>query len=106
MNHPQFASADDEPAHPEPARTRGWSWKLPPDLVVPVSEKRNHVFYVGEPVVFDLAAAATSYEVRNYYGDIVARGRAGATLPQLPSASTLSMLSRIDWFTYRGLEPL
>jgi len=68
------------PAHPEPARTHGWIWKTPPDQVKPDSGKRNNVFYVGEPVQFKLGGAAVSYEVRNYYGDLVDSGPAGTSV--------------------------
>jgi hypothetical protein len=75
--------AAEAPVHPEPARTKGWSWKTPPDQVRPVSGKRSHLFYVGEPVTFKLAAAAVTYEVRDYWGELVDHGPAGPaiTLP-------------------------
>lgn len=73
-------SAADSAKHPEPTRTKGWSWKTPPDQVRPVSGKRSHVFYVGEPVVFKLGAAATSYEVRDYWGELVEHGAAAASV--------------------------
>ncbi|MHC4199760.1 MAG: hypothetical protein ACYSU0_07180, partial [Planctomycetota bacterium] len=66
--------------HPEPARTKGWSWKLPPDVVRPSSPKRNNVFYVGEKVTFRLGGASASYEVRDYLGALVDRGQAGETV--------------------------
>ena len=72
--------AAEPSAHPEPARTKGWSWKTPPDQVRPVSGKRSHVFYVGEPVVFKLGGAAVRYEVRDYWGEIVDQGEAGASV--------------------------
>ncbi len=77
------AAAAESVRHPEPARTKGWSWKTPPDEVRPASGKRSHVFYVGEPVTFKLGGAAATYEVRNYWGDLVDQGPAGAsvTLP-------------------------
>lgn len=64
-------------ARPEPARTKGWAWKQPPDMVRPESGRRSHVFYVGEPVEFKLGGAAATYEVRDYRGDLVDRGAAG-----------------------------
>ena len=54
-----------------------WSWELPPDMVTPVSGKRNHVFYVGQPVVFRLDGVATRYEVRDYWGNVVDKGLVG-----------------------------
>ncbi len=74
-----FASADahaDSHTHPAPARTAGWSWKLPPNLITPASTHRNNVFYHGEPIAFTLGAAARSYAVRDYFGNLVEHGRA------------------------------
>ena len=68
--------ADITNDHPEPARTKGWSWKLPPDHSQPQSEKRNNVFYVGEPVVFKLEKASVKYEVRDFWGTLVDKGAA------------------------------
>lgn len=58
-----------------PACAGGWSWKLPPGMVKLDSGKRNNVFYVGEPVVFNITGAAVRYEVRGYDGEIVDRGQ-------------------------------
>jgi hypothetical protein len=66
-----------------------WTNARPPNLVSPESGKRNHVFYVGEPVTFTLKGdAAKRFEVRDYWGEIVdkdevANGalRVKATLP-------------------------
>lgn len=53
----------------------GWSWERPPNMVVPLSGKRNPIFYVGEPVRFTMSrSGAVRYEVRNYYGDLVEQG--------------------------------
>lgn len=62
------------------AHAGGWSWPLPPDLVTSESGKRNHVFYVGEPVSFKVGGAATRFEVRDYYGHRLDSGPAGAVL--------------------------
>ncbi|MCY3017894.1 MAG: NEW3 domain-containing protein [Planctomycetota bacterium] len=74
------AACGGEPEHPAPARTKGWSWKTPPDMVKPDSGKRNHVFYAGEPVEFKLGKSATSYEVRDYTGELVDQGPAGESV--------------------------
>jgi len=66
--------------HPAPARTKGWSWKTPPDMVKPDSGKRNHVFYVGEAAAFKLGKSAVSYEVRDYSGELVDQGPAGESV--------------------------
>lgn len=63
-----------EPVHPEPERKHGWAWNTPPDQVTPISGIRNNVFYVGEPVIFAIGKAAATYEVRDYYGDLVDQG--------------------------------
>ena len=64
-----------------PAQAGGWTNKKPANLVTPESGKRNHVFYVGEAVAFTLKGdAATRYEVRDYWGDIVDKGDAGAKI--------------------------
>ena len=48
----------------------------PPDLVNPLSGHRSNVFYVGQPVVFQLGGAAQSYEVRDYWGERIDQGPA------------------------------
>src|SRR5262249_45937559 len=45
---------------------------LSPDYTAISSEKRNHVFYVGESVAFTLSKPAQRYEVRDYQGNVVA----------------------------------
>jgi len=72
--------AADEPTHPAPARTHGWSWKTPPDQVNPDSGKRSNVFYVGEAVTFKLGPSALTYEVRDFWGAIVDKGAAAASI--------------------------
>ncbi|MHB1035232.1 MAG: hypothetical protein ACYC35_19265 [Pirellulales bacterium] len=69
------------PGQIRPAVAGGWSWALPPDLVKIDSGRRNHVFYVGDPVSFKLAGSvATRYQVRDYWGEEVDRGPAGAEI--------------------------
>ena len=63
-----------------PAPHRGWMWTPRKDAVSVDSEKRNHVFYVGEDVVFNLGQSADNYEVRDYWGDIVDSGPAGSKI--------------------------
>lgn len=79
---PFLAAAFFLAAAASPVAAGGWSWKLPPDLVTADSGKRNHVFYVGEPVAFRLTGkAAVRYEVRDYWGEVVDRGAAGDGFP-------------------------
>lgn len=54
-----------------PESRAAWHFALPPNYVNPVSGKRNHVFYVGEPVRFTAGAAAKRFEVRDYYGTLI-----------------------------------
>lgn len=58
----------------------GWVWKRPPNLLHPLSPVRNNIFHVGDRLVFKLGPAAVSYAVRNYYGDLVDAGPAGAVI--------------------------
>jgi len=53
------------------ASAAGWSWDFPPHYVNPTSAKRNHLFYVGEPVRFSAGSSATRFEVRDYYGTLL-----------------------------------
>ncbi len=66
--------------HPAPKRMHGWSWKLPPNLVRPDSGLRNNIFYLGQKVNFKLGLAAKTYEVRDYFGELVDHGPAGANI--------------------------
>ncbi len=64
-----------------PSARAGWTTKAPPNLVTADSGKRNHVFYVGEKVAFALKGkAATYFEVRDYWGNLIDKGKAGATV--------------------------
>ncbi|MDD5350534.1 MAG: hypothetical protein PHQ12_10020, partial [Chthoniobacteraceae bacterium] len=64
---------------PAPGRA-GWLPESPPRLVRMDSGKRNNVFYVGEPVRFRLSGpGAATYDVRDYWGNIVDHGPAAAT---------------------------
>ncbi len=65
--------------HPEPARTKGFQFKLPPDLVKIDWKRRNSIFFVGEPLRFQLDKPAATFEVRDYWGNLVDRGAANAT---------------------------
>ena len=52
----------------------------PPNRIYPQSGKRNHLFYVGEPVTFTLGGAAVSYEVCDYWGNQIDTGPAAASV--------------------------
>ena len=66
--------------HVEAERKRGWMWTPRKDSLNPDSGKRNHVFYVGDPIAFKLGLSATTYEVRDYWGTMVDKGPAGASI--------------------------
>jgi len=89
-----FVAADaGEPIrtnHVAPERKHGWSWAPRKDAVQPDGGKRNPVFYVGEPVAFTLNAAAATYEVRDYWGELVDQG---------PAAQRITLkVSKPGWY--------
>ena len=60
---------------------RGWVSKSPPQLAKIKSGHRNHQFYVGEPVKFDLDGVRLDrYEVRDYWGNLIEQGPAESTI--------------------------
>lgn len=64
-----------------PLRGEGWLVQMPPSIVQLDSGKRNNVFYVGEPVSFRTSAPnAVTYEVRDYWGNVVDQGTASTTI--------------------------
>src|ERR1700722_11046858 len=66
-----FAKVSGEAKKPEPPKG-GWLNDFPPDLVQVETTKRNPLFYVGEPVGFQLKGPpADRFEVRDFWGDIV-----------------------------------
>ena len=68
--------------HPEPKRIGGYSWHPPTDTVQLYSTNRSNIFYVGEPITFKLhkvdffgvRSTVVSYEVRDYWGNLVDKG--------------------------------
>src|SRR5579871_5884872 len=67
------------------AKAQGWVKTLPPDLVTLDCGKRNPVFTVGQPITFLIrGSSATHYEVRDYWGESVDKGRAGSALMLKP----------------------
>ena len=53
---------------------------MPPDLINIKSSARSNIFYTGQPIGFRLSSAARTYEVRDYYGNLVDSGTAGPEL--------------------------
>ena len=66
--------------HIAPFPKRGWRWTERSDAVTPDCGKRNPLFYVGEPVTFTLGPSALTYEVRDYWGNMVDQGPAGNSI--------------------------
>ncbi len=73
---------------PSPSARGDWNWQNPPLWVNVQSTKRNHVFYVGDPVSFQLSrSGASSYVIRDYFGNVVEQGAvSGLTLGSKVSA--------------------
>ncbi len=61
---------------------------MPPTWVNVQTTHRNHVFYVGDALSFQLSrSGATSYAIRDYYGSVVEQGAvSGSTLNSSVSA--------------------
>jgi len=68
--------------HPEPKRIGGYSWHPATDTVQPYSTNRSNIFFVGEPITFKfrkidffgVRSTVISYEVRDYWGNLVDKG--------------------------------
>jgi hypothetical protein len=69
-----------DPTEPAPAPSGGWTKSAPEGLITPNSGHRSNIFYVGEPVSFELAGNPIRYEVRDYCGNMVDRGKASAKI--------------------------
>ncbi len=55
----------------------GWVGKMPPNLAKIESGRRNHAFYVGDPVKFKLTGVKLDrFEVRDYWGQLIDKGPA------------------------------
>ncbi len=67
-------------SHPQPDRVGGYQFGLLSNPVTLTSAQRNNLFYVGQPVVFNIGGAATTYEVRDYSGTLVASGVTSASV--------------------------
>jgi hypothetical protein len=61
-----------------PPSTWGFQPQAPPNAVTVTSLHRNNVFYVGDMLQFRLSnpSAAVTYEIRDYWGNIVEQGPA------------------------------
>ncbi|MDP9173934.1 MAG: PA14 domain-containing protein [Planctomycetota bacterium] len=75
---------------PAPTPSGGWTNGSPGGLITPQSGHRSNVFYVGEPVNFQLGGNPVTYEVRDYYGKLVDQGAA--------TSSTTLNVSQPGWY--------
>ena len=73
-NAPDARIQPDKPTEIAKPKKRGFQWTANPQEVVPRSGKRNHLFYLGEAVTFELGPAAHRFEVRDYHGDVIDQG--------------------------------
>lgn len=80
------ATAPSADGHYPPVRTvtdpkkkpKGWLWEARKEGAIRIeSPKIHNCFFVGEPVEFKLGPSAKTYEIRDYWGEIVDKGPAG-----------------------------
>ena len=71
-----------------------WSTQLPPNYVPAATANRSNIFFAGDAVQYTLGAAGvSSYEVRDYYGQLVESGPHDAT------STTLNLsTSNLGWY--------
>jgi len=83
-----------------------WVFSNPPNLVTLNSNHRNNVFYVGETVNFSLGIAnygtyvlktPITYEVRDYWGNLVDSGTTPCPTPTKGSSLT-SIVTQPGWY--------
>lgn len=82
--------------HPAPARIHNYQCAYPVSRVNPITNHRNNVFYVGQPVVFTFQwdqGQAKTYEVRDYYGQLILGGAAPA-----PGTSLTLRIRQPGWY--------
>ena len=61
-----------------------WSTQLPPNYVAATTANRSNIFFAGDTVQYALGATGvTSYEVRDYYGNLVESGGHDPASPAL-----------------------
>jgi fibronectin type 3 domain-containing protein len=75
---------------PAPQPSNGWTTSSPGGLITPQTSQPNNIFYVGMPVTFQLGNSAVSYDVRDYYGNLVDHGTA--------TPSTTVNVSQPGWY--------
>jgi fibronectin type 3 domain-containing protein len=83
-------TAFDYTNEPAPEPSDGWTTSDPSNLITPTTTQPNNIFYVGMPVTFQLGNTAVSYQVRDYYGNLVDQGTA--------QSSTTVNVSKAGWY--------
>ena len=90
-----------------PAARANWLFSYPPNQVKLDSGKRNNVFLVGDPVQFSLdifnygtynSPGLLHYEVRDYWGSVVASGTVPSPLPNGPTTLLLPTVTQPGWY--------
>ena len=92
-----------------PAARANWLFSNPPNQVTLDSGHRNHLFYVGDAVKFSLtitnygtyaltAQTPVRYEVRDYWGSVVASGTVPAPTPNVPTTLALPSVTQPGWY--------
>jgi hypothetical protein len=70
---------------PHLTASAAWEWRNAPNLVDIQTTKRNNVFYIGEVVSLKLnKTGASTYAIRDYYGNILEQGPIPSTLQLTP----------------------
>jgi len=83
-----------------------WLFSYPPNQVNVDTGKRNNVFYAGDPVKFTFTIAnygtyalqgPVTYEVRDYWGTVVAQGTTAAPAPTAATSLTVPV-TQAGWY--------
>ena len=70
-----------------------WSTQPPPNYAAATTANRSNIFFVGDQVQYTVGAGVTSYEVRDYYGNMVENG------PHDPGSTSLNLsTSALGWY--------
>ena len=97
-----------------PAARANWLFSYAPNQVTLDSGKRNNVFTVGDPVTFSLTISnygtyslqgTVRYEVRDYWGNVVASGTVPAPEPNVPTRLSLPTVTLPGWYKLYVHQP-
>ena len=97
-----------EPTETKTVNSQCWLWARPANWTYAHSGRRHHIFYVGEPVRFELETSPRAYhaivpnqsirfEVRDYHGNLVDEGPIVPAGPGLPDVIT-PRVTRPGWY--------